>query len=511
LTWRRGAGFTSTAGALLRTAVLALAAVLFLATPARAQVVSCPSIGFPGAPLQTCTISSFHQEFDTQDTSPGGIATGNAALQGQLNRVLAGPNGTALLTALNGLGVLGPQGPPTKTSLGTTTTITTILTIGPGTVVDGPDNSLSFFIPAGSTNLDQNTSTDFFFLISPGSQPLSRRGANWLTGDLHTEFQTAILDGDFSFVDGLLDHGRGGETEAMLFASGRPQFAQLGVTDTPPPSAGPWTAWFKGDYAAADFTGTADNFGFDYHGGGGQGGIDYRAADFLLGGAFAYDHENVTQNATTDHGAIDTWRVGGYASWQPGDWSFTGVLAGGFHSIDASRLNLLVMPSASSYGARSFNAAVEAARRFALWGATVQPMLGLVYTNLNVDRFSETGGLFNITGRAADIAALRGYAGARAYQSFALVNGMVLTPEVRARVLYDFLNDARALTASFVDDPTQTSFLVSGLQPARLAGLFGAGATLRLNPMWRAFVGYDAEVRGGNVAHLVTGGLKANW
>jgi outer membrane autotransporter protein len=377
--------------------------------------------------------------------------------------------------------------------------------------LDGFNQSQQFFVPAGSINVNQDTHTEDFFLISAGSQPLSRRGANWLTGDLHTEFQTAILDGDFSFVDGLLDHGRGGETEAMLFASGRPQFAQLGVSDTPPPGSGPWTAWFKGDYASADFAGTGSNFGFGYHGGGGQGGVDYRAADFLLGGAFAYDHENVTQDTTGDHGGINSWRLGGYASYQPGDWSFTGVLAGGFHSIDASRLNLLVMPSASSYGARSFNAAVEAARRFALWGATVQPMLGLVYTNLNVDRFNETGGLLNITGRSTNIGALRGYAGARAYQGFALASGMVLTPEVRARVLYDFLDDARALTATFVDDPTQTSFLVSGLRPARLAGLFGAGATLRLNPMWRAFVGYDAEVRGGNVAHLVTGGLKANW
>ena len=142
----RVAGLSWIIGAVLARAAFVATFLVALATPARAQVVSCPSIGFPGAPLQTCTISSFHQEFDTQDTSPGGIATGNAALQGQLNRVLAGPNGTALLTALNGLGVLGPQGPPTKTSLGTTTSVTDIVTIGPGTVPIGPDQSLVIFV-----------------------------------------------------------------------------------------------------------------------------------------------------------------------------------------------------------------------------------------------------------------------------------------------------------------------------------------------------------------------------
>jgi fibronectin-binding autotransporter adhesin len=299
----------------------------------------------------------------------------------------------------------------------------------------------------------------------------------------------------------------------MLFAgSPAAQLAQLGVSDTPPaPGAGPWSAWFTGDYASAGFSGNASNFGFGYQSGGGEGGIDYRAPDFVAGGAFAYDHADVTQNTTGDNGTIGSWRLGAYASWQPGPWSFTGALAGGFHDISASRLTVLPMPASSSYGARSFDAAVEAADRIALWGGTLQPMVGLVYTDLHLDGFSESGGVFDITGRAADTDALRGYAGGRAYQTFDLANGMALTPEVRARVLYDFLDDARALTATFAADPTQTSFLVSGLQPARLGGLFGAGASLQLAPQWRGFVSYDAEVRGGDVAHLVTAGLKVDW
>jgi hypothetical protein len=29
--------------------------------------------------------------------------------------------------------------------------------------------------------------------------------------------------------------------------------------------------------------------------------------------------------------------------------------------------------------------------------------------------------------------------------------------------------------------------------------------------MWRAFIGYDAEERSGNITHLVASDLKANW
>ena len=97
---------------------------------------------------------------------------------------------------------------------------------------------------------------------------------------------------------------------------------------TPPPNVGIWSIWAKGDYAAANFGGSASNFGFGYRSGGGELGVDYRKNDWLTGVAVAYDKTSVDQSATGDSGNIGSVRVGAYASYQPGPWSFTGVLAG---------------------------------------------------------------------------------------------------------------------------------------------------------------------------------------
>ncbi len=86
-----------------------------------------------------------------------------------------------------------------------------------------------------------------------------------------------------------------------------------------------------------------------------------------------------------------------------------------------------------------------------------------------------------------------------------------MTPEIRARILYDFLNDAGGYTASFLADPTATTFPVTGLQPDRTAALLGGGLTIGFAPQWRAFANYDAEIRGSDVAHLFSGGLKVQW
>ena len=139
-------------------------------------------------------------------------------------------------------------------------------------------------------------------------------------------------------------------------------------------------------------------------------------------------------------------------------------------------------------------------------------MAGFVYTSLRVDSFTETGTTFlDLAGARATTEALKGYAGGRVSTTYIAANGWAWTPEARGRLMYDFVDDPRGFTARFVIDPAGTPIPVTGLQPERFAVMLGAALTARVTPTWRAFASYDAELRGSDVSHLVSGGVKGNW
>jgi outer membrane autotransporter protein len=138
-------------------------------------------------------------------------------------------------------------------------------------------------------------------------------------------------------------------------------------------------------------------------------------------------------------------------------------------------------------------------------------MAGLVYTMLRVNSFRESGTTFlDLSGDRATIDALKGYIGARVSTTFS-ISGVAITPELRGRLLYDFLDDRRGFTARFVTDPAATPVPVTGVQPGRLAGMVGVGVSARIAPNWQAHAGYDAELRHNSVSHLVSGGLRLRW
>jgi outer membrane autotransporter protein len=282
------------------------------------------------------------------------------------------------------------------------------------------------------------------------------------------------------------------------------------VAPAPPPPGG-LSAWVRGSLGYSKYDSTATNFGFDAKSRSGELGIELVRENWLVGVAGGFGRADVNQFVTGDSGRIDSLRAGLYGAYSPGAWRFSGAIAGGFHAIDATRLFLLPGPARSGYDARSFSAGIEAARRYAAFGGTIEPLAGLVYTVLHVDGFTEAGnGFLDLACRSATIDALKGYAGARASRTV-MFGSTAVTPEVRARVLYDVLNDARGYTARFTADPTATAFPVSGYQPGRAAALIGGGVTVQMTPTWRAFAAYDAEIRRNAISHLGTAGVKVSW
>jgi hypothetical protein len=181
----RVASLPWTAGALLRTALLTLAAVLLLARPAAAAP------GGGGGGNTTFTTSTTHETTVTDVTEPGvtvivPAVQGSGPLNAELARLLAGPSGALIQNALSRVGVLGAVTPGVfqgLTTIGTNTTVTTATTIGPQTILIGNDQSQSFFVQAGTENI--NTNTDYHLFedaLFQNSQTLSTVGGELAVG-----------------------------------------------------------------------------------------------------------------------------------------------------------------------------------------------------------------------------------------------------------------------------------------------------------------------------------------
>jgi hypothetical protein len=56
-----------------------------------------------------------------------------------------------------------------------------------------------------------------------------------------------------------------------------------------------------------------------------------------------------------------------------------------------------------------------------------------------------------------------------------------------------------------------TFFPVAGIRPNRTSERLGGSLNLRWARQWLTFASYDAEIRGSDVAHVVSGGIKVSW
>jgi len=147
-------------------------------------------------------------------------------------------------------------------------------------------------------------------------------------------------------------------------------------------------------------------------------------------------------------------------------------------------------------------------------GVTITPFERLEYTKLHVDGFQEdmsntaNGFGLALAFEGQNVESLVNVLGAQA--SYAISTGIgVLLPQVRFEWRHEFKDDARTLTARFVNDPARTPLGLVTDNPDRDFFNLGVGLSATFRGGIAAFVSYETVLGLAQItAHNVVWGVR---
>ncbi|MGY2918364.1 autotransporter outer membrane beta-barrel domain-containing protein [Bradyrhizobium elkanii] len=353
----------------------------------------------------------------------------------------------------------------------------------------------------------------------------ARQAFDALSGEVHASAQTAMLDDSRYLRDAVLGRLRqasfaGSSGPMAALGSGGPQTAamdQLSVSTAlayagtersafpvkAPPLARPaqipdTTFWAQGVGAWGRLNGDGNAAGMTRDLAGFFSGVDHRfAPNWIAGIAGGYTSSSVHVGDRTSSADIETAHLAGYVGASYGAVNLRGGASASFSTLDTSRS--IVFPgffdtARARYDATTAQVFGEIGYGLSLGRAALEPFAGLAWAHLNTDSFAETGG----SGAAALLGAGSnqdvGYSslGARIATSFALTNGMQLTP--RASVAWQYAFGDVTPMAALAFQSLGTGFTVAGVPLARNAALVEGGLDLRVTPQASIGIAYVGQL-----------------
>lgn len=311
--------------------------------------------------------------------------------------------------------------------------------------------------------------------------------------------------------DGKFDLGLQ-RTERLLADIGqsRARMADLPQAVLPPQPALPeerWGAFLNGNAFFAEQGATAELQESDYFTAALTGGMDYRFTENFTAGFFAgYAHTDADLDAQGSTSEINTVSGGAYATFAWDDWFIDGVVGYGHSFIENDR-RALGTSNTSSPESDSIQVQGRFGRDFLIHGWTLTPSLGLSYTHVTVEEFTEDGpAALRLEEDVVD--SFRSQLGGSIARRIPASWGAI-TPQVRAFWVHEYLNDRRDIRASFVDTALPGTFNTPTANADRDFGVFGAGLTAEIGTQWTLHLDYDVEAgREEFLAHQVQGGVR---
>jgi len=275
-----------------------------------------------------------------------------------------------------------------------------------------------------------------------------------------------------------------------------------------------WMQIFGADVDQDNVSGIS---GYDADGQGLAIGIDGLSEDGMtrIGIAGSFANTDVTSKdsvsaATTD---IDTTQVMVYANKANDDGSYIeGIASMAFNDNTGSRhikAGSLDRTATSSYDSDLFSVSVEAGWPKEEDGITVTPTVGLRYSSLSTDSYTETGaGGANLTVNPGDVDTFEGKVGVKITGKSVDADGGIGRPEFRLGVSQDFSSDTADSTATFTAGGS--SFNTKGVDEDDTKVDVGLGYTYTA-PDGNTDVSVDLDARSSSSYLQYGGGLTVKW
>jgi outer membrane lipase/esterase len=280
--------------------------------------------------------------------------------------------------------------------------------------------------------------------------------------------------------------------------------------------------------------GTSRSAGFDFSAAGVVAGADYRVlSNLILGAAFSYTASS--GDLDDSGGSVDSDSYSGslYGTYYLGEGLYVdGIVTGGVNQFDSRRQIRYAVPAVDG-GITAVNQTATAdtdgpwisvgasvGYDFHVAKFTLGPLARIHYTNAEVNGYQESisgsapgsGLALNVDDQRVEslVTTLGGQV------SYAISTPVaVLVPQVRAEWHHEFLNDSRAIRATFLNDPTpsaRTTIEFDTDQPDRDYFTIGVGVAATFRRGVSAFIYYETVLGLQDVTeHQISGGIRVEF
>ena len=275
-----------------------------------------------------------------------------------------------------------------------------------------------------------------------------------------------------------------------------------------------WGLWMRGYGVFGERESKIESPGYQYRIYGSGFGMDYKCSEkLLLGVTGGYSYGTVDYSSYRDKSDITSMPIGIYGSWFTNSGYVDSIINYSSMKYETERyIDLTSEKLKGEFDGYETSAYLEAGRNW-YYGKDflIQPMASFQLSYLNLDSYSETGGVSALGFDEQSYKSYKGALGMKVKTHLGKYSEYEsLTLELRGRWLHEFGDTESNINANFASDPG-TIFKVSDEGLPRDTTVLGIGLKQINKQNMIYYIDYDTSINAEDTSHIISAGFRYRW